>query len=538
MARFQLKLEQVGAPNAVSPEVRYGQLHRDLEKGLDCERSWTELCEVCLRLGKIGEAAKTLRHIYTPCEAMRLMRLLEHHGVIVHGSVDADREGSVQPRPSNDRQKVAPRLPKPRAELPAPRMRPPASSVQQARPTLPPTHAQRSVPVAQDMPVQEPGQQPCRRRAGSGHSAPRDARSYVDTVQVRQPDGGESFIEEVQDSFRFLFRDHMPVTAMGLTVLFTIAALVGFLLPSGLGPYVTFVIPLLPTLAVAGLFLHCAHRVLVDASNGHEDPPSLEEMLEDAVAGSTRALAIVTGIAVLCFASVVVGVLLEVSGKELIGLALLGVTYAPVVLLGLALGKSWEAILPGSVIRVVAADVGGWVKLIALFGMLLVLPVVGVLVTADGALYLQAAMAGPLIVLPGLVLARLMGRFYYARSKALAPAMGLVVERMALMSYEDVRAERESGKASAVRSGMRRYSSVGRPAPAIRRRPPALTADKRRQVLAKHDVTRGGRVNSLPLHLQGEPARPLEPRPMPPCSDPTRPGPDAGHPHTPLRGGG
>ncbi|HMQ23988.1 MAG TPA: hypothetical protein PKE00_15970, partial [Planctomycetota bacterium] len=80
-----LNVQQVGSPQEQSPELRYAQLHRDLERGLESERAYADLARVCIELGKIGEAAKTLRHVQSPELTLEITRLLATQGVIAHG---------------------------------------------------------------------------------------------------------------------------------------------------------------------------------------------------------------------------------------------------------------------------------------------------------------------------------------------------------------------------------------------------------------------------------------------------------------------
>ena len=59
-----MKFEDITAPQPrLSPEMRYASLHRTIENGLATDRTWAELIEVCLHVGRLDEACSALQHI-------------------------------------------------------------------------------------------------------------------------------------------------------------------------------------------------------------------------------------------------------------------------------------------------------------------------------------------------------------------------------------------------------------------------------------------------------------------------------------------
>ena len=448
MGRIQFKVGAVGEPDMVSPEVRYAQLHRDVDRGLASDKCLAELCETCLRLGKVGEAARTLQSVGSPQEARRLMALLEHHGVILHGTV-ADQPGD----------------------------------------------AAFSASVMTTRPGREPKAPPRPRVSAGTESAPSAtiSKPQVATVdralldasrETRGPAGSESssFVEEFQDASRFLFRDHMPLTVMVLTLMFPAAAGCGFLVPAGLG-FVSFALRLVPTLAVVAIFTHLARAVLVEASTGNEDPSPFPDMLRGVHRHGARELGAVAILGLACFGPAGLVSLAGLPWHEVLLVGLLGVAYFPLAVLGLGLRSSWEGALPARVASAAFVDVRGFLALAGCTAVATAVLVVVWALTAGGALYLQTAMAGPLLVAPGFLLVRLLGRHYYKHTRRFASIYGQIVRQPRLVrpaALPDRPARRAMPDAKPAPNIARRRA----PADGRRRTKPRTAAPKAREVAA------------------------------------------------------
>lgn len=430
MENNEFKVQEVGRVTETSPEVRYAQLHRDLERGMDSERLWAELFEVCLKLGKVGEAAQTLHGIHTPGLGFKLTRMLEEHGVILHGlGPDVDPEDPSAAIP-----------PKPKLAATAPAL---------GAPDRPP----RAVPL---------------KGAAVGPTAPRPrpvlpAPSAPAVPEAEEEDEQESLGEECYDALRFLLKDHMPLSVAVLALLFPVAATAGWLVPSGLGAWPTLVLRLIPILVVAGFFLHCANRLIRDAAQGNEDPPPVGVLTKGAVSGGPRALASFATLVLICLGPAGAAYLIGLPWQHWGPLALIGIGYLPLAILGISLRGSWEGALPGPVLRAIIVDFWGFFGLTGLVALTLSLPVLGWLASGSDAL-LQLAVGGPLLVASGVALARLLGRYYYAHAARLSRAYGLSVRAQTLLSLEQLRHARPASR--------RRRMPDRRPAPRIERRQP------------------------------------------------------------------
>lgn len=76
-----MQLESHATPPRETPQQRYANLHRALERGLDSDEIWKELVEVSLKLGHSDEAARCVRRIGNEATRLALQSRLERLGL-------------------------------------------------------------------------------------------------------------------------------------------------------------------------------------------------------------------------------------------------------------------------------------------------------------------------------------------------------------------------------------------------------------------------------------------------------------------------
>ena len=483
MSHQSLQLEQFGGTPEVKPEIRYGQIHRDLEKGLNSERLWIELVEVCLQLGKVGEAAKGLAHVYTPQEATRLTRMFESRGVVFAGNSGA-------PGMLGDVSGVDPQA---------------LGAAEQQGPSKAAAH---------------PGQKPAKKIAVAPRSpharakaaAPQPEPAHV--VQARAELERESVMEQFQDAVGYLFVDHMPIAAIGLTLLFPALASVFFLLPAEFGLVARTAMTSLPALLCLGVVLHVGMRVLQASAEGEEDPPSL---LHGVMGGAPRALAGFTVAAAICFLPAVALSMTAAPSYPVLVLFVLGASYFPMALLGMTMRQSLSGAAPRRVLSAMAQSRGAYLKVVMIVFSAFVLPAAVILSLLGRSIFLQAAVTGPLLVGPCLVLARMLGRFWYVRSTRLAESFGVTIAVQKLATVHEsarlaagrerqaARQERERSERESASAQMRRAQARGnRPEP----RQPAAKQGPARQQRQVERTSAATQVRSGGRQSVNEPQRP------------------------------
>lgn len=77
-----MQLESHATPPAETPQQRYANLHRAIERGLDSDEVWRELAEVSLTLGHADECLRCLRHIQNDTARLALGSRLARRGLI------------------------------------------------------------------------------------------------------------------------------------------------------------------------------------------------------------------------------------------------------------------------------------------------------------------------------------------------------------------------------------------------------------------------------------------------------------------------
>jgi hypothetical protein len=452
MDQVKLQLEDFGGAPEVSPQLRYAQIHRDLEKGLNSERLWIELVEVCLRLDKVGEAGKAMSRVYTPQEALRLSKLFEGFGVVFAGSssppgllgdvsgVDPQSLGTAKPAKNKLKASIAHG---PGEARPAHREDPPAG------------------PSAREAAARKRKAESRAKESGEAHPAHSHRMHEEETV-----------LEQFQDAAAYLFVDHMPLAAIGFTLLFPALASIFFLLPAGLDLEMRALITSIPALMGVGLLLHAGRRILRASSEGEEDPPAL---LERSVQDSPRVL---VGFVILSAVSFLPAVGLSMTPApiySILALALLGLAYFPMAVLGTAMSGSLSAASPKRVAQGIGVAPRAYLAVVGIVLAAFVLPTWLILTLMGKTVFLQAAVTGPLLVGPCLVLGRLLGRFWYVRSNKLAGVFGVTLTVQSLSTFRETARQ----AASRMRSESR-ASAWGQGEDSARRRQPPRPAQQPR----------------------------------------------------------
>lgn len=93
-----MQLESHATPPAETPQQRYANLHRAIERGLDSDEVWKELAEVSLTLGHSDESLRCLRHIRNDTTRLALGSRLARRGLI-DADVAASSPGSIASPP-------------------------------------------------------------------------------------------------------------------------------------------------------------------------------------------------------------------------------------------------------------------------------------------------------------------------------------------------------------------------------------------------------------------------------------------------------
>lgn len=235
----------------------------------------------------------------------------------------------------------------------------------------------------------------------------------------------ETVREEALDALQYLMLGSVPMKIVWFTVSFPAAIAVGqILLPAHPGRLA--LLGVLPSLIVACVVMHYARVILLTSADGAEEPP---QMYTDVLVGSVKASFVSL---ILILACVGPGVLAISLGKPLvyaIPLLAFGLLYLPMALLGVTVRRSLEAALPHCVFRGMAAHSIDYIKIWGFAMLSAVVPLVALALIGNVPVHMQLAVGGPLSIVPGLFLARLLGRFFYSRRMTLAHALGVRLRR-------------------------------------------------------------------------------------------------------------
>jgi len=294
----------------------------------------------------------------------------------------------------------------------------------------------------------------------------------------------------------YLLLDSMPLRILGLTILFPSAVALGFLLPVFVGDALTSVLQYTPVLVALGLFFGYAQKILLHSAGGEEDPPDLFDDLVTMVAAAARGFVRIGALCVLFIGPSVLAFELGLPIGLQVVLAIAGLSYLPMAILGVTILNSWDAIAPRVVGRGIGVDLRGYLKLALVFALAVSLPGIGIALTLDSTVALSAAVVGPLLLAPGLAIARLLGRYFYAREQSMRRALGLyrsLGSRLEQESKESSRRaslrrhDRKRGRSSEVDSRRRGERIVEANAPIQKQRGPAVAGP--RSPILQHQPT-------------------------------------------------
>lgn len=96
-----MKIEDIAAPPPrLAPQMRYASLHRSIESGLATDRTWVELVEACLELGRHGEAEQGFWQIKDASARRRILTPLQKHGLLLDVSLGATADLEKPGRPA------------------------------------------------------------------------------------------------------------------------------------------------------------------------------------------------------------------------------------------------------------------------------------------------------------------------------------------------------------------------------------------------------------------------------------------------------
>ncbi|PIE21923.1 MAG: hypothetical protein CSA62_15010 [Planctomycetota bacterium] len=295
-------------------------------------------------------------------------------------------------------------------------------------------------------------------------------------AKVREELERESVLEQFQDALAYLFVDQMPIAAIGLTLLFPALASVFFLLPAEFGLVARTAMTSLPALICLGIVLHVSMRVLRASAEGEEDPPAL---LRGVFGGAARSLAGFAVAAALCFLPAIALSLTAAPSYPVLVFFILGAGYFPMALLGMAMRESLSGAAPRRVLRAMVKSRGAYLHVVLIVFSAFVLPAAVILSLLGRSIFLQAAVTGPLLVGPCLVLARMLGRFWYVRSERLAECFGVTISVQKLATIHE--SARMAAGRERVAAGRQRALSQREQVAAQMRRAQARGLGQRRQ---------------------------------------------------------
>ena len=388
----KLQIQDYASETGQSPEARYQKLRRDIDQGLDSQATWEEFVEICLTLGHVGEVVRALPHVDDLRLRSHYESQLEIQGIVMAGKSEATREPTprrVDPDRVNGTHAASPS--RTRAPSPAP------LGAQHVR----------------------AGGSGARRRFQS------EMKQVARRVRVSRGVERESVWDECKDAIEYLLLDAMPLRILGLTLLFPAAVALGFLLPVFVGEQLTSLLQYTPVLIALGLFLAYAQKILLHSAGGEEDPPDLFDDAFTMLAAGTQGFVRIGALCVLFIGPSILAFSLGLPIGLQAVLIVAGLVYLPMAILGVTVLNSWEAIAPRTVGRGIAVDLPGYLKLSLIFGLAVSLPATGIFLTLNSTLAHSAAVVGPLLLAPGLGIARLLGRYFYAREQSMRRALGL-----------------------------------------------------------------------------------------------------------------
>jgi hypothetical protein len=235
---------------------------------------------------------------------------------------------------------------------------------------------------------------------------------------VTDADLALSLPERLADGARLLISNRVAVIALRATLAFPLLLLVTGATGLASGPVVFQLFAALPALALLGLVCAVARHAFLLGVRGVDDSadlPSLKQLVHEA----PQALADVglVAVAVVAPAALAFWLGVPVAGGGWLALA---VVFVPMLLALRAGGETWRDLRPARVLRAVFRNAKAYLPA-ALVVALLVAPAVGtVIASLGGAVFVTAALPGPLFVGPVIVAAHVLGLTLRQRGTVLA----------------------------------------------------------------------------------------------------------------------
>lgn len=232
----------------------------------------------------------------------------------------------------------------------------------------------------------------------------------------------DTLIEQITDGFRFLFVDHMPLTVIVATVTFPLVVGLGGFLTAGSHFFLFPAIALIPALSVIGLVGALGRRILLDASRGLDDPPSIPAARELAREAGRFLLDGAALSGVFLGPAILMMLLPFVTTGAIMLAFVVGATLLPMAFALRQVRDDWKALNPGVLFPAVVRGGRLYLLIVAVALGLFAPAIVSGLLTSGSHLYMTLSVIGPLAVAPLLIVSRLLGQMLFARRFDLAPA--------------------------------------------------------------------------------------------------------------------
>lgn len=346
-------------------------------------------------------------------------------------------------------------------------------------------------------------QEPDHRRRAEMYLVQRGVLDHPSDVQPAQTHNEKLnrtlFVEEVADSFGYLFLEHMPFTVMAATLVFPLVLGLGGFLTSGTDAWVFPAIALIPVLMAVGLIGAMARQILLEASHGLGEAPRIPELtrlvrnagrfLRDAV----LVLLVFVGPGALAWR-------LGLPAYYALPILAVGMVLVPMALALCQVRNDWRVIAPKTLFPAVRGCGPSYLWFAAVAGTLFAPAITAAMLTTNTDLYLRLSFVGPLAIAPVFVSARLIGRILHLNRRSLGT---LIVDRTNTI-LDEIPKETRVRRCKSNRPTARRQSAGRRPTPTKSLRQSA--AQERRQTQPRRPRQSLGRMNT-PSHPETQEER-------------------------------
>lgn len=326
-----------------------------------------------------------------------------------------------------------------------------------------------------------------------------------------------SLPDRIADGFRFLFSDHMPITAIVTTVTFPIVVgLGGFLTSTVQNSLVLPLLALIPALSVVGLVGALGRRILVEASLGLDDPPEIPTA--KTLARESGRFLLDFGLLAALFLGpgfVLANLASHVGWSSALAALAVGLLLLPMAMALRQTRDDWTCLAPSVLFGSIVRGGAEYLAVVGVAGVLFLPSFLAVLMSSGSHLYLLVSVVGPLAVVPTFVVSRLLGQFLFAMRRTYhVEAIAAAVATAPAPVRPDFATPRLSGRLQA--------PTHPEAAPAAKSAPAARAPARRPAAAARPAATQPG-TGSRPA------ARPPAGAPRPTAARPTaaRPAPAA-----------